>query len=407
MKRIICLSVVIVMVLFSFRAAARDYMFQAAPNAELYEGMMSFAGKFADDVKGTPLHRRVRAFARDCRKGYAKDTLAWIGKTFDFVTELKEEYPPVISDVRGTEMCGGLDQIIRRDMMLLLDFPFHCDERSEGVSIELKNRYERARNEFLSYWRVSFLRWLDSPRPAPGTIEFCKVYSSGYVFRTADHTLGIDIRWDGTFEESEKIGSALDVMVVTHPHDDHMSPLVLQAMTKRGKPLVMPSEDLRSNVVLTPSDATVFWTEGDHTEPVEVGPVTLRAAMGDQGPKVPCNVYYIEMDGWRIVAKGDNHPVEAERYLASLPRPDFTIVPVFSYVSRILSIEASSPADGVRTSYLLPCHENEYHHLVRGRVGYRYFYGSPDRSTINADNYPSDFPYILMDAGEVMSVSRD
>lgn len=382
--------------------SARDYMFQAMPNHELYKDMLSFTDEFASDVKGTPLHARVKDFKARVIRSYKKDTLSWIGETFDFVSQLKEQYPPVVSQLGEKDM----QQVVRRDIMKLLDFPFHVDERSAGVSMEQRNRYERARNTYLAYWRVSVLRWLESERPAPGTIEFCKVYSSGYIFRTAEHTLGIDIRWDGSFEESEFIARHLDVLLITHPHDDHMSPLVLQAMTKRHKPVVVPCDNYYSNLVLTPSDATVFWTEGDHLDPVQIGPITLRAALGDQGPKIPCNVYYAQMDGWTIVTKGDNAPVRAEQFLADLPRPDFTIIPVFSYINRMLGILSKSPKQEGHESYLLPCHENEYHHLVKGRVGYRYLYGSPDRSALNCEGYPADFPYILMDAGEVKRISR-
>lgn len=379
--------------------SARDYMFKAVPNSELYSDMLSFTETFMQDVKGTPLCREVRKFRTAVRRSHEADTLAWIGETFDFVSSLKEKYPPLPMTVGEPE----IGQVIRRDILKLLDFPFHVDEMSPGVSRLQRDSYERARNAYLSYWRINFLRWLESPRPAPGTIQVCKVYSSGYIFRTSGHTLGIDIRWDGTFEESELIARNLDVLLVTHPHDDHMSPMVLQAMTKRGKPVVVPCDNLYSNLILTPSDATVIWKE-DHLEPEAVGPVILRAAMGDQGPNTPCLVYYAQMDGWSIVAKGDNAPVQAEEYLAGLPRPDFVIVPVFSYINRILGIISRSPRTA--SSYLLPCHENEYHHKVKGRVGYRYLYGSPDKSALNCEDYPQGFPYILMDSGESISVTR-
>lgn len=400
-------KIILQLCLLLFPAVAcisRDYMFKSVAPHILYEEMMDFTEVFANDVKGTPLEKQVKSFARSCRKENRRDTLAWIGRTFDFVTQLKEAYPPVVSTVGGQ----GIDQAIRRDIMLLLDFPFHVDERSAGVPEELVKRYERARNDYLSYWRINLLHWLSSPRPSDNEIQVAKVYSSGYIFRTREHALGVDIRWDGTFEEAENIAKSLDVLLVTHPHDDHMSPLLLQAMTKRGKPVVVPCENGYSNLFLTPSEKTVYWTEGDHLDGEQVGPVFLRAAMGNQGPKIPCNVYYAVMDGWSIVAKGDNAPVRAEQYLKDLPRADFVVVPVFSYPARILDMEyAAAPVSG-RTSYFLPCHENEYHHLVRGRVGYRYLFGSPDKSTLNADNYHADvFPYVLMEAGEHISIKKE
>ncbi|MCQ2184776.1 MAG: hypothetical protein MJY62_05130 [Bacteroidales bacterium] len=379
----------------------KDVRFNPVSNDVLFRAMIEYTAEFAADVQGTGLEKEVKNFAKCCEKTYKVDTLAWLAQTLDFVTALKEKYPPVIATVGEPEM----NQVIRRDILQLLDYPLHTDERSEGISIDLVKRFVMARNTYYLYWRVNFLLWLAFSQPEPGEIQIAKVYSSGYVFRTHDHTIGVDIKWEGNFEESEEIARRLDFLLVTHPHDDHMSPLVLQGMTKYNKPLVVPCENYYSNLVVTPSDSVHWWTEGDHLEGEQIGPVYLRAAMGDQGKGVPCNVYYLEFEGWRIIVKGDNAPGRAEQYLKDLPRADFTVSPIFSYLHRLLDLEAQAPCEPGRTCYYLPCHENEYHHYVGGRIGFHYLF-DPSRGAFHKPGFTNYMPYILMDCGEHISIRK-
>jgi len=60
------------------------------------------------------------------------------------------------------------------------------------------------------------------------------IYNVGYVFKTPDTCFGIDL----CLRDGQRLVHDLDFLLVSHGHSDHVSPELMDAMIKAGKPVV-------------------------------------------------------------------------------------------------------------------------------------------------------------------------
>ena len=93
------------------------------------------------------------------------------------------------------------------------------------------------------------------------------IYNMGYVFKTPETCFGIDIKT----RDSKKLAEVLDFLLITHEHQDHCSPALIDAMIKAGKPVITRWKE-GSTLVDKPTEFTfgscrVKVDIGDHHNP--------------------------------------------------------------------------------------------------------------------------------------------
>lgn len=414
MKFIALTSIVLVAMSLSGTAADRDrkmnfqgiFLYDSVPNEELYRDMLTHCRDFCDQVKDPALKSRIRSFSSQVSRSHKKDSLAWIGETFAFVDELKGDYPPLVASVYDPSEGA----IIRKNIMLLLDFPMHCNEMGSDAESGVIRTYPHERDLHMLRTHEQLMHWLNLPAPADNEIMVAKVYSSGLLFRTAEHMLALDVRWQGSEDDATEICRRADLFVLTHDHDDHYSLNILERMMIMGKSVVVPSNDFYEtripNLLASYSGENKFLWDGPMGTvfpETQVGPARIKAVMGAQG-SVPCLLYMIEMDGWTVAAVGDNSHNEFQGCYGEWDAPDFVCTPIFQGFRGILGEIRHAPNPCGRTTYYVPLHENEMHHGVSHRVGYRFLYYHGD--AFGGEEYDAFVPYILLDGGESIKLSR-
>ncbi len=380
------LAAVAVLLLSSATQNALAFDWKAQTNEELREDMLGFAEEFADAAKGTKASRIVRQLIRSQQS--TDDPYSWIAETHEAVGRLKKAYRPKLA-TRGKE-----DRIatIRRMTLQLLDYPLHVNERGADTPQGEKDAFNKAKEQYLDGARQDALRWLIGTDPARGSLEVFKIYNMGFLLRTDKHTVLIDLRWDGTAEEAEMIASHIDLLLLTHPHLDHYSSNILEAVAKAGKPMILPSDVLPG---YTGSNKHII---NEIAVSKDFNGVKINSFPGNQGENIPNNVYIIDFDGWRIIHDGDNSDREQEARLAEYPAADVLIASSWNDVKSIMA--TSMMADGGCVPVFIPAHENELHHGVDHRESYHELFNREDRLGATDFNYP---PYILMDIGECVS----
>ncbi len=372
-------------------AYAFDWKVQ--PNEELRSDMLAFAEQFAAETRGTKAGRIVSKLVRKQKK--ASDEYSWIGDTYEAVKKLEAEYGPVYSAANpATPGEETKEAVIRRMTLQLLDYPIHVPDYLKDLPEGEKAAFLGFRDAYLESARLRAIAWLNKPAPKEGTLAIMKVYNMGFILRTSERTVLLDLRWDGSEEDADFIASQADVFFLTHPHGDHYSKSMLNALQRNNVPVVLPKD-------LMPDYASenkhIIW--GNDTT-VTVGGVGFTTLRGNQGEGIPNNVYHMEIDGWTIIDQGDNADHELEFTLAEKPAADIIIAASWNDIQNIFT--AAMTPEGASPMFI-PSHENEFGHGVDHRESYHELFARKDRLGNPDFNYP---PYLLMDIGENIEIRR-
>lgn len=153
-------------------------------------------------------------------------------------------------------------------------------------------------------WRDA-IRDIRRTRVRQGVVAW-HLYNMGYVFRTPDACFGIDL----SFRGAEQLARDLDFLLVTHPHGDHRSDALIQAMEAQMKPVVTSFRDSRWRVRMVK-----LRNEPMGPSRFTFGPVAVHVDVGDHHDKQPDqrdNMLMYEIDcgprslGCVIYHSGDN-----------------------------------------------------------------------------------------------------
>ena len=372
-------------------ASAFDWKVQT--NEELRSDMLAFAGQFAAEARGTKAGRIVSKLVKKQKK--ASDEFSWIGDTYEAVKKLEEEYGPVCSIVTpsGSES-ETKEAMIRRMTLQLLDYPIHVPDYLKDIPEGEKAAFDEFKEDYLKTARLRAIAWLNKPAPKKGALAIMKVYNMGFIIRTSERTVLVDLRWDGSDEDADFIASQADVFFLTHPHGDHYSRCMLKALQKNNVPVVLP-KDLMPEY--TSENKHIVW--GNDT-PLTVGGVKFTTLKGNQGEGIPNNVYHFEIDGWTIIDQGDNADHELELKLAEKPAADVIIAASWNDIQNLF--KAAIAPEGAAPMFIA-AHENEFGHGVDHRESYHELFARKDRLGNPDFNYP---PYLLMDIGENIEIRR-
>ena len=379
-------AVAAALLLVSSMEDATAYDWQPQTNEELRSGMISFAEGFRQRAKGTPAGRQLRRFVRKQKKLALKSPYAWISQTKDFVLKLESEYAPVVDD-------ASQEALLRRDILLLLDYPLHADNLNPASPEALCSEFEQMSLSYRAQARLRALDALSGPGPAaPGELQVIKIYNCGLILRTSGRCIAVDVKWEGGKAGADAVARASDAFFLSHPHSDHYSPVMMQALCDAGKTAVLPSDVAPK---LQWDGKTVI--HEDVLEPMDIGGIDMYIVEGAQMKVYPNNSYLLCFDGWRVLLTGENTQASLCSKLGHLDAPDLILTPSWSHFEEIMSIVRQMPSyDPSRTVYI-PEHENELNHTVSHRESYRELFSRPDRLGDADAVYPE---VVLMDIGE-------
>lgn len=359
------------------------------PNSELRAEMLEFAGKLAKQERGTAEGRLISRFVRVEQRKARKDSLAWIADTYELTMKLKAMCPPCVAD-------GSRAAELRKNILLLEDFPIHVDNLAPDASEEQKGAFAAFSDRYRSEARAAALEWVRGPKPQAGELQVFKVYNMGYLLRTAGRMIVIDLLWDGTDAEAGAIAEEADAFFLSHPHRDHWNPVMLDALMAADASLVLPAD-------ICPQYGNKLVADSDWLQPEDVRGIKVQLLRGAQGSQ-PNNSYLIEFDGWRVLIPGEND--NAARYVPFMqfPAPDLILYPTWNGFGDLLDYVEKMPGyDPAKVTYI-PGHDNEIcFHGVDHRESYREMFSRKDRLGDPERSYPV---IVLEDIGEKVTLKH-
>lgn len=381
MKRFLLSLLVLVC---SLHAEAFDWKSQS--NEELRNDMFRFVETFRSGTSDVALAEALDGFLK-VQMGKAEDfPYQWIHDTHAFVDEMLLEYPAEISS-------GGQCSYERRSLLLLRDYPMHADNRSPEASQGLKDAYVSSVSSLYKAAEQDALEWLRSDKRSR-KLDVFKVYNMGYLFRSSGKVVGFDIQWSGNKEEMKDFAAMVDAFFVTHPHRDHYTKELLHVLLEAGKDVILPCD-----LVPEYTGKNKIIISGDVDQPMNAGPVTFTSRMGNQGVKVPCNVYLVSVGKWNIAHNGDNGVPECESFLGE-SRVDVLVSACWNGVKDTMNHIKRNP-EGTECIYF-SSHENEWRHTVDHRESYEELFRRTDR--LGDPDYDYLQSVVMDAAGDMMTL---
>lgn len=331
------------------------------------------------------LHRLIKEQQRDT------DPYRWIHAVHSAVEELKLIYPPH----------AGNDEM-RSWILRLLDYPLHVDNYMKDADPNMLEAYYSSTSGYLCSAKEKVLKWIDTPC-TDNILSLKKLYNMGFIFRTADHTVGIDITdrhclpegyqaWND--EDYTALASRLDILLLTHPHSDHYSLTLLQAVYDAGKTLILPCP---ISGLKYENDGRVIILDSDTDSTITAAGCQITAFHGNQGENIPCNIYLMDIGGHRIIHNGDNYDRTKEARLNRYPAAEVIIGSSWNNIQSLLS----NCPEGASSRVFIPAHENEICHTVNHRESYRELFTGRDRLGNPDFHYP---PTTVLDNGEGLDI---
>ena len=373
--------------------SAQSFAFDWKPqsNESLRAEMLSYAQETYTRAKGTPEGRAIHKFIRKVKKTAKSDPYAWADETRALVRHLESMCPPCEDD--GSEAAQ-----MRRDILRLIDFPLHLDNFDKNAPEGLPEAFKNVSVTYRAEAREKALQWLDRPNPEPGVMELVKVYNLGYFLRTSERTVAIDVKWEGTAAEAEKIASKVDIFFLSHPHGDHYSNVLMHALSAARKTVVLPSDV----VPMDQWDGKIVIND-DIIKPIDVCGITMQVIRGDQGQGTPNNGYILAFDGWRLLLQGENSHQKIDERFKDFDAPDLIIAPSWNGIRHLFEVVRDMPGYDSKKVRYIPGHENELNHTVDHRESYRELFTRKDRLGSPEEFYPT---VILQDIGESVTLSK-
>ncbi len=274
----------------------------------------------------------------------------------------------------------------RRDLLLGFDdfvsknFPAILVNQGEVANL-LELRTRRAVEE------------IRSASVSEGSMRVWYIYNMGVVIKTVDATVGIDIAGTYVAPSIADVGGLLDVLIVTHPHGDHLDAKVTVAAARAGAKIVVADERVRvdysnqNNLVRDPEGESMVQALAGSAlaaqalvgvEPggtIEVKGVRITAYAAEHSDPyrpltgfetTPTDWFYVEASGFGILHTGDGFFSDAKPDLSG-KRVDLYII---HYVDDVCTEDYYELAPQSRV--MIPLH---LHELGHGReiLGYAMF----------------------------------
>ena len=374
---------------------------ERSDNEVLYKNMLSYVRSIQTASTADPAHFMFQDFLIEVQAAHLRDPYAWIGQTHRLCDRLEKIYPPVLEHTKVQAEDSYAK--IRKCILSLRDYPMHVQTlKEDGITppdaqVQAFNKYNKS---FVQLKRDELFQFLASPRPQDGSIQVVKLYSSGFILRTREHCIGLDICYDeGLYspDRKDELVSQMDALFNTHGHGDHFDRDLMRKMVKAGKPVVMPTDVIPD----TPGSSKVIWADSQEVLTDICPGVKAHARMGAQTPE-PCLIFIIQIDGWRLAAHGDNNMYANQVFYEDKEMVDLMIAPTFTAMETFFGNVNKMPNPNNVAHVYISAHENEFHHETHGRISYTAFSASVLNSLYN--RYPGH--YVMIDCGEAITLSK-
>ena len=165
-----------------------------------------------------------------------------------------------------------------------------------------------------------------------GSMRVWYIYNMGVVIKTANATIGIDVAGTYVAPSIANVGGLLDILIITHPHGDHLDANVAAAAERAGAKIVVADERVRvdysnqNNLVrdsngesmvkvlagsalaaqalvgVEPGGTIMVRGVRITTYPAEHG---YSNSLGDAFSATPTDWFYVEASGFGILHTGD------------------------------------------------------------------------------------------------------
>lgn len=406
MKLRIFLICVVASVLLGTEAFAQNEgtRWAAANNDRMYSDLLKYMGTFQSELVGEEAYYIVQDAMMAVKAAHTDNPYKWIGQICDLCLRLESIYPAYIS--HPTEGKSDRYEKIRRGILRIWDFPAHVvsSKNSSDLLAPPQEQIEAFSNSIMSHLRTKrevVFDFLAMPRPADDEIQLIKVYSSGFILRTKNSCIAFDICYNYAFGDGLRLDEFvgyLDAVCFTHTHNDHFDSTLASTMAQAGKAVVMYSDLIPAY----PSSSKVIWPVTQETM-VQIAPGIKGCAQMSQQGSDPCLLYYIDIDGWRVIHNGDNDDHNKDVFFESRDRADIIFCDFFGSWNRHMKHFMAAPnTENISTTYITT-HGNEYHHPVSGRIGYHYLYYASDAFGCKDLTFPN---YVGMDNAELVILKK-
>ncbi|MEG1650091.1 MAG: hypothetical protein RR277_09400, partial [Rikenellaceae bacterium] len=322
-----------------------SFTWKEQSNAALCSDMLKYATSFRDDYRGQPIAKKLTRFIK--KQESSSDPYAWMGNTHQLVAELKHMFPPTTQNFE-----------IRKRIMQLLDYPLHVNNYAKDITVREYSEFNKVTYNYCRAAKERVLSEIENVVPKEGVVIW-KIYNMGYIFKTPNRTFAVDITANkiitrkilGLSEsipsmdiwkecDYERLAKQLDVLFVTHNHEDHISPAIVSAMLARGKKVVVADDytiidPKTGNKVPAVAPNQNLIVLGNAEVPVDIEGIKVLSFKGNQAP-IACNIYLFDFDGIRVVDNGDNYDRQQEKKLLNYPAANIILASSWNEVKSIL-----------------------------------------------------------------------
>ncbi len=307
----------------------------------------------------------ARAFQDEALKFV--DEPAWVAPLLAYANEALVNYPPEYPP-----------SVQRQEALMLLDGPLH---------LATANRF-RSVYDFLVERLTHTIEEIEHAFVTRG-VRIWRLYDHGFVVRTPSITIGCDVTRGWTLVDgygldyvlppawTERLVRQLDVLTVSHRHDDHADPVVRDLALQRHIPVVVEAGiygDLAHPYLwraerLDPEFAQAHPPVGAAYRFLAARGKTLDvvAYPGHQGADLLNNVYlFCTSEGFTVLHMGDQSGNQDWAWLNSVG--DHVDVDVL--IVNCWTTDMARLVQGVRPNVVITGHENEMSHAPNHRESY-------------------------------------
>lgn len=362
-------------------------MFADKTEEELREDTINKMQDIIADYPNTRLARDAAAFVKD--QSNKEPNHEWIGKTLNYVKKHLRMNPP---DSKNWE--------IRRSLFLLLDNPLH---------VETGDEFHRALYNFYRPLLYDVVGEIRRAKLVDG-IRIWRIYNMGFVVKTPNHTIAFDLntrQQDPRFywmtflteKQTNELVELLDVAFISHWHGDHACKEFLDAMNKAGKRVYVPEDPVLYPVFYSEPQENFYPIRGTEPgKPSKYNGIDVYSYAGFQGD-APCNVYVVDVDGYKITQNGDNctHGIYKE-IAAEHNDIDVALVNCWSGTNEFVS--------AIEPKIYITGHENELMHGISHRISYHNTFGNIDRYGLKYPWDENEPRPVILNSGESIKWSK-
>jgi len=237
--------------------------------------------------------------------------------------DTQSPYLQIQTTLRSNPPCAG-NKEMRKDAILSLDAYLKDDSSrwSPEISVLYGNMMGFVESEITE--------------PVTSGVRIWSMYNHGFIVKTPSTVFAFDLvhgypSWK--YQIPDAILEQIQVLFISHKHDDHRDPTIIRAITDLGGEVVMPVEEWLASL-----DLVYLSADEDAT----LAGLHIKAYDGLHGD-IPVRMYVVTTpEGLTIMHTGDNQTSET--------LPDGVTVDILLLNAWVNDSGSASPVDGMRNS---------------------------------------------------------